>query len=60
MRLGKQPIHPRDYVPTLQRKQFKFALNLNPLVTMKHETHPSKLHLIVIVANHYLNPNSLL
>jgi len=60
MRLRKQPIHPWDYVPTLQRKQFKLALNLNPLVTIKHETHPSKLHLTAIVANHYLNPNSLL
>ena len=27
---------------------------------MKHETHPSKLHLTAIVANHHLNPNSLL
>jgi len=27
---------------------------------MRHETHPSKLHLTATVANHHLNSNSLL
>jgi len=36
---------------TLQRRQFKLTLNLNPLITTRHTTHPrKKLHLAAIVA----------
>jgi len=50
MRLRKQPIHPWDYVPTLQRKQFKSGLNLNTLITTKAPHTWANLHLAATVA----------
>jgi len=50
MRLRKQPIHPWDYVPTLQRNQFKLVVNLNTLITTRAPHTRTNLHLAAIVA----------